>query len=83
MFWLPALVNGLKSNSDQTNANSMNNAQNMADQQSMIAQKRDQRNQIANNIGNRQTVDIDSIVSSLFPNKKRKTSPGGFNSGLA
>lgn len=42
-----------------------------------ILQKRYQRKQVADSIG-KNNVDIDSIVGSLFPNKKRNASVGGF-----
>lgn len=77
MFWLPAVINALQSNNAQTGAKNASDMQNAYDEKSMIAQKRDQRKQIADNIG-KNNVDIDSIVGSLFPNKKRNASVGGF-----
>lgn len=86
MFWLPAVLpavlSALQSNSAQTNEKNMADAQNAYGQQNLIAQKRAQRQQISDSIGNKSTVDIDSIVSGLFPNKKKLTSGGFGNYGF-
>jgi hypothetical protein len=82
MFWLSALTGALKSNNDQTNANTINGMQSAANESNNILQKRQQRSAIADNVGaNKGNVDIDAIVSSLFPNKKKAI--GGFsNNGI-
>ncbi len=50
----------------------MADAQNAYGQQNLIAQKRAQRQQISDSIGNKSTVDIDSIVSGLFQIKRNR-----------
>lgn len=76
MFWLPAVMGALQSNSSQTGSKNASDMQNAMDEKSMIAQKRLQRQQMADSVGNR-NVDIDAIVNSLFTNRKRNNS-GGF-----